>query len=254
MFEPITGADIPQAFANQIRSLLDRGELKPGMKIPSERELVKQLKVSRTSLREGLRQLETMGFIQIVPGKGTFIQQPGEQTVTLMDNLVRPWTSSNGVKELSDLFEVRLLLESKAAMLAAERVTPEAIETIQAALDIFASAVHSKSVKKMAAADIKFHRMIAVAAGNNILLVLLDSIARSLLEVREQDYSLTHGTPNVVEKHTRILKAIANRDPKAAAKEMEDHILSAYRLMTNYFDSGSPPDSAAQTVIEGGID
>jgi GntR family transcriptional repressor for pyruvate dehydrogenase complex len=240
---PVEGRDIPRLIEKQIKSLVLKGRLLPGDKLPSQRRLVRELQVSRSSLREGLQMLETSGIVKIIPGKGTYIQQPRVSADYLNETILGSWSGSDEEKMVSELFETRRLLEVEAAGMAAQRATARSIEKIQECLDRLTSMVEMRNIEGMAEADIEFHRSIFIAADNGLLLALIDSIAESLRETRKFAFRLSGGLPQTRERHDAILKAIQARDPDRARATMAVHLDESRRFLDLYLAGGIDSES-----------
>ena len=204
MFQVIEGGNIPQSIVKQVKVLIREGHLAYGDQLLGERQLMRELNVSRSSLREALQVLEATGFVRIVPGKGTFVQPPTTPSELLVETIMWPW-SDPGEEALAELFEVRRLLEVEAAGLATERAMSEALEQIRSRLDHFVSVVESREIRGMAHSDVEFHRAIFLATGNKLLLTLIDSIESPLRELREFAFRVSGGRPETIENHTRVL-------------------------------------------------
>lgn len=187
--------------------------------LPTERDLSAQLGVSRSVVREATKRLEQQGLLEIRQGLG--IRSVNRLHKPLSDalHLLVP----NEMERLRQLVELRLIVEPENARLAAERATPEQLAALAAAHDhLITAETPSDSV----AADMEFHRLLAVASGNQISGLLLHSLS-DLLEA-----SLNHGyrrvTPKLaIQQHAAILAALEKRDPAAAARATTRHLLSA---------------------------
>lgn len=239
LFEPIVDADISHSIARQIKELIRKGKLEPGDRLPSERELTRELQVSRSALREAFHALEATGFVRVLPGKGTFITDPAAAGSTL-ESMMWGWLNG-GQKALSELFEVRLLLEVEAAGLAAERVNGESLQAIKDALRRIAQAAERRNPQEMAEADLNFHRCIFLAANNSLLLTLIDAIAVPLAEMRLAAFQLSGGLPQTVRNHVLLLEAIQSRDSDQARRAMMTHLDSTRRNMMVYLAQLAEP-------------
>jgi GntR family transcriptional repressor for pyruvate dehydrogenase complex len=235
-FEPINDGDISQAIARQIKGLIRVGKLETGDRLPGERELTRELGVSRASLREAFRALQATGFVKVIPGKGTYIQDPSSGGGAL-ESVMWPWLTGSQ-EALVELFEVRELLEVEAAGLAAERATPAGRAEISKCLAALADAVARHDLEEMALADIAFHRSIFLATGNTLLLTLIDAIGIPLRETRRAAFRMSGGIPQTFERHAFILKMIQARDPRRAQNAMRKHLESSRDGMLAYL-SGS---------------
>lgn len=132
MLEPLKKTRLYEEIIKQLIELIKKGTLKPGDKLPPERELAAQLNVSRTAIREALRSLETMGFIESRVGGGTFIKE-----ITL-DNVIDPFSTflAQDKKLIVELIDVRLLLEVEMARLAALEINDEKVAMIEKSLNL----------------------------------------------------------------------------------------------------------------------
>ena len=206
----------------QIRELISDGELKPGDRLPAERELAKRFKVSRASLREAISALELQGLVQSCPGNGTII------IANSLDAVVQTF-ASNIIKEQSSLREVlemRILLEPQVASLAASRGTSENIQQMQEILRSQESSIpgEAENVK----ADSDFHSFIARATQNSALIRVTVAIGEILAESRQQYLQSPERSRRSIAAHHNILNAIINHDPRAARCSMNDHILDVH--------------------------
>lgn len=233
MFEPITEAGIPDSIIKQTKRLISAGLLNPGDKLPGERELMKELKVSRSSLRQALQALESNGYVRTIPGKGTFVQAFSNNAATLMGSIMLPWVEGNE-KQLSEILEVRLILELEAATLAAERASKENLDLIRSALEYVINAHASHQLKEMVAANIDFHCAIAQATENSLIVTLTDSIAMTMCDLSTLALRISGGLADSVEEHRRIYNAIASNDPLTARTEIEKHIRGVGKLLKIY--------------------
>jgi GntR family transcriptional repressor for pyruvate dehydrogenase complex len=193
--------------------------------LPSERSLASQLGLSRNALREAIRQLELQGLLKIQQGKPTRIVQ----------NLHQPITGSLSLLVLSpkarlvQLFELREILEPKAAALAATRATASDLKELHAASSLMSEA---GSNAEAVTADIAFHRAIAKASRNQILLLVLESLIEPLQEAHSKGFQvLGPRDPHPLQMHLRILNAIATRNPSDAEMAMLEHLTHSKKIL-----------------------
>jgi GntR family transcriptional repressor for pyruvate dehydrogenase complex len=206
---------------NHIRSMIENGSLRPGDKIPPEREFAHQLKVSRASLRTGIGYLAAMGLMKVKHGVGTFVaDEPaafGKESVSMMGALhgFQSW----------QMFEARLLIESNLAALAAERGTEEHYTALaEEVAEIFASL---ENPSEFLIHDVLFHRIVAQASGNPILAALMETITSSLYEHRRRTVERAIDLRESAEMHREIFRAIRSRNQEEARRMMEQHLLMA---------------------------
>lgn len=201
----------------QIKGLIADGRLKSGDQLPSERELSEMFQVSRASVREAIRTLESMGLVEIRSGEGTYVASSVE---TLLSPLASAILQQKDV--LLEVFEARKIVEPEIAALAAERADPEEIEQLEAILKEQARQIGEGETG--VEADTAFHSTIAQTAKNKILLRLNDAIMDSLRETRERSLQ-TDGRPTrSMAGHREILEAIRVKDPVKAREAMLAHL------------------------------
>jgi GntR family transcriptional repressor for pyruvate dehydrogenase complex len=233
-FKPIRTRRLYEEILEQMKELLAGGELKPGDKLMSERELAERLEVSRPSVREAIRSLEMMGFVEIRRGGGTYVRN------TRADEIIRPLAMFLAVERSSQLemFEVRRIFEAATARLAAERATGDDVEAIRAALEAMSESVNARDSAKGEGHDIAFHYAVAEATHNALLTKLFRTISedfsRSVSVARRQLYVGTLGPGKIIEQHRRIFRAIRDHDPDAAASAMLAHLGYAERELRKH--------------------
>lgn len=228
--EPIRSARVSDAAVEQILALIEKGYVEVGDRLPSERELIKHLGVSRTSVREALRILEAQEILEVQPGRGAFVVSKGQKLDFLSPIL--NWLS-NHQQDLLEIIEVREAIESKAVFLAARRVTPEELQKLEAALREMEEHVDDGEVDKATEADRAFHYLLCDASGNNFLRMLADNIVEALAEPR---YSIlaVPGRANVsVEEHRKILDALKAGDSEAAVNACLAHMTSVKQALSS---------------------
>lgn len=204
----------------QVLGLVRTGVLYPGSKLPPERRLVESLGVSRNSLREAIRMLETMGVLKVVPGRGTWVREDiGESPV----DLGLTWLPAHG-RDVRDLLEMRDTLEIKAAALAAERGTAEELERIVGALDRLKRALELEDSEETVAADAEFHHAVATASGNRLLAESLAGLDHLVEATRRALLTLPGRLRRMAREHEAIAAAILSRDVEASAAAMSAHV------------------------------
>lgn len=210
----------------QIRELIADGKLKTGDKLPPERELAGIFNVSRTSVREAIKTLATMGLVEIKKGHGVFIRQATLDSI--ISNVADALIVSK--EEIKQLFEIRKVLETQAAAWAAERATDEEIKEI---LQIIQEV---KSLKKLDLSlameyDARFHDKIIMASHNSVLLKMMSGLFDVLEKARTQTAIIPGRAAKSINDHEAIASAIARRDAKSASEAMYAHIESVQQTM-----------------------
>ncbi len=217
--KPIVKSRLSEAAMRQIQGLITSRGLKPGDRLPSERDLVRQLEISRTSVREALRMLEIMGLVQVKPGRGAFIKD-------LTSDLAVPlatWIAGHR-ESLRNYFEVRMILEPASAALAALRAQPEDVVKLQREIETFDRCLQTGDLVGLIQADIDFHLLIGRATGNHTLQLFTDTVSRLLVDSWKASLR-TNGRPQkTVQEHARIVAAIEAHDAPQAKRSMESHL------------------------------
>jgi len=216
--EPVNRTNISESIARQIIELISTGEYPPGTKLPPEKELIQQLNVGRSSVREALQALAIMGLVDIRPGLGTFVKEVTDD-VSLPASIFAPLINPSNAQ---DLLEARLLVEPSIAALAAERHTKEEIDAIEDVLERTQNAsLRGEPVYPLAA---RFHVEIARASHNLVFIRFIETIAR-LFAVRG---ALMEKSREYLEweydSHFAVFDAIRTREPHRAAEMMQDHV------------------------------
>ena len=212
-----------------IRQLIERGQLRPGDKLPAERDLATKIGVSRPTVRVGLHALAAMGVVKSRHGSGTYIP---EGPPTLDSEPLSLLAALHGFTR-EEMYEARRLLEVAAAGMAAERATPEQLATLaDEVANLFAAL---DDPLRFLVHDITFHRSVAAASGNPIIGALVEMVSALYYERRRETakQASDRDLKEAAELHRRIYQAIRARDPEAARSAMNEHLMraSAYQAL-----------------------
>lgn len=202
----------------QIQEFIREGILKPGDRLPSERELAERLQVSRSSLREAIRALELKGLVVSRAGAGTFVST--ESLDTLISIIASSLTDERDV--LNDVFEVRHLLEPQIAALAAERADPLDLQKMEEAL--YEQERQVARGETGVEGDTAFHFALAQATQNGALVKVISTIADVLRQSRDQSLQSPGRPQRSLASHRHILEMVRRRDADEATSAMEYHI------------------------------
>ena len=209
----------------RLREMIHQGALRPGMRLPPERDLAKQLGVSRPTLRAGIRSLAAVGVLKSKQGAGTFVVE-ADASPALDSNPLRLLASLHGFSS-AEMFEARLLLEMAIAGLAAERATGDHLAAMAEELaEMFATL---DEPEEFLVHDMRFHQMIAAASGNRILTALMNMVASILFDVRSKTVHRAHDLKESAEMHRQIFRAIREGSADLARAAMRDHLLLAQK-------------------------
>lgn len=210
-----------------LQERLERGAFGPGARLPSERELARQLGASRSSVREALRALELAGLIRSQHGGGTFVADPLPASVAapLAQYLDRQRDS------LRDLFEARQMIEPRLAFLAAERASRDDLDAMRTALERQERADQEGDLEAAAAADRLFHQAVAEATHNQTFIMLHNYLSDLVAGIRRDAADSAARRAQGLVDHRTIYEAIARRDAPGASAAMLQHVKNVEALL-----------------------
>ena len=226
-----------EQIAARLLSMLKEKQLRPGDKLPSERELAAMMQVSRPSLREALRALSMMNVLEIRQGAGTFVSSLEPELLVEHLDFVLSLDDSTLIK----LFEARKILEVGIVGLAAERITETEIEALEAGLVRSQETVDEPGA--FLQADVELHRKITQAAQNPILSRIIDSISQLSFASRQRTVEISGIREQTIEDHRAIVAALKARDPEAAQQAMLQHLSNVEQRLTQ--PTPTPVDNQA---------
>ena len=212
-----------EGVVTQLREMIHRGELRPGDRLPPERDLAKLLGVSRPTLRAGIRSLAAVGVLQSRQGAGTFVVK-SDGPPSLDSSPLRLMASLHGFTS-AEMFEARMSLEMAVAGLAAERATGDQMATM--AEEVAGMYASLDDPEQFLVHDVRFHQTIAASSGNRILTALMNMVATILFETRIKTVKRATDLKESAEMHRHIYRAIREHNPEAAREAMHDHLTRA---------------------------
>jgi GntR family transcriptional repressor for pyruvate dehydrogenase complex len=216
---------ITSILMKQIRELIQSGELPPGSKLLPERELAQRLQVSRSSLRQAVKALESVGVLSSRVGVGTFVRGDVEANVLLTDSMEFA-VRTNRISR-TKLLEARQLLDVEIVALTAERASPESIALIGAELERMKAA--SGDPHLIADADYRFHLAIIHACGNEVFEMIYSPISKLVWEDFSERVHL-FDPAQIIHLHELIYQAIQRRDAEGARLATKHHLEVGYKL------------------------
>lgn len=218
MFKPVRKTRVYEEIVSKIKILIEEGRLKSGDQLPPERELSDVFKVSRSSLREALRALESEGFLECRQGDGTYVARKP------IELLVKPLATAILTEKDAqlELFEIRRLIEPQLAFMAAERATSDDITRLEEILDSQAAEVGRGGT----AIDIDkdFHYALAEATKNKTILRVMDNLMDAIEESRDRDLQVEGRPEKSLSYHRIVLNALKAKDRELAATAMREHL------------------------------
>jgi GntR family transcriptional regulator, transcriptional repressor for pyruvate dehydrogenase complex len=225
-FEVVRRNRVYEEVARQIERLIQQ-KLKPGDKLPSERELAETLRVSRSSIRDAIRGLELSGLVEPRQGSGTIVREVSANSNPFASALKRR-------QELvSELLDFRKMLEPPLAARAATHASPEEISEMEEIL----RRQEEKHLRGDAAVaeDAEFHYNVALASGNSVVLKVIDILMDLLRDTRARHLQVGGRSQRSLDGHRRILTAIKQHDSEAAKAAMRRHIEDVEEIVLNKF-------------------
>lgn len=224
MFDKVVKNTVTNQVIEQVKGLLIDGVLRPGDKLPPERQMAEQLGVSRPSLREALRALEYAGVLEPQSGGGVCV---ANESAVLENNL----HTAHLIRQfaLEEMIEARKVIESAAVRFAIQRGTDEGLESVRAEHELCRKALGDKQTFVLA--DYAFHRAIAEAGGNGIMTAMMSSMRSMMSHFNIELLSTRKGREEVVLHHEDILAGLEKRDLAATMAAMEDHLENVVHTM-----------------------
>ena len=221
---PIKRIRLSERVTDAIETMIAEGSFAPGDRFLSENDLVKKLEVSRSSVREAVRILEVRGRVIVKHGKGIFIADLPEEE----HDPFTGWLKDNKTP-IFDHFEVRLIIEPKAARRAAEKADDETVKGIEKAYGAFAASAERGDTAAMIRFDGEFHRLVAKATKNRTLYHLMKTMTKTLPEGWITSLHIPGRVGKTLGEHASILDAIRGGDPERAEEMMTMHLTNALK-------------------------
>jgi GntR family transcriptional repressor for pyruvate dehydrogenase complex len=222
VYSAIQSSRLYEQIIEQIQGRIMEGKVRPGDKLPSERELAEQFGVSRTAVREAVKAMREKGLLEVQPGRGTFVTDITGSTIEVMRDSLGLIVKISLGNNLDKLVQVRTLLEPGIAAMAAEMATPLDILTMQQAVDVMDTAMASTDA--YVEADLEFHLALARATQNPLIPILIDPIVDLLREQRKRIFLVEGGPERGHYHHKQLLAAIRRGDAAAASQAMCAHL------------------------------
>ncbi|MCU1667318.1 MAG: hypothetical protein JWP40_245 [Blastococcus sp.] len=228
---------LSDAVATELKSLISSGDYPVGSRLPNEKDLAKQLGVGRSSMREAVRTLEAAGYLRSAHGSGVFVISDRPSSIGPLD-----MTLAGGFT-VSDLCEVRVAIETQTAELAARRLTDHHRELLQAI--VAAAADASVTQQEFVRLDGLFHRAVAEASGNPLLLTMWDSIAAQFEEYSMKVIGMPGRLRRAHADHENIADAIIGGDAERASALAGEHVKTVQRELNQRQAELRRPPSAS---------
>ncbi|WP_319415507.1 FadR/GntR family transcriptional regulator [Marispirochaeta aestuarii] len=220
--EPITKIRLSEQVIDAIKEMIVKDGFNPGDKFYSENQLTAKLNVSRSSIREAIRILEAVGKVRVEHGRGIFITDSVEDPFSAFSGWLR-----NNAQSIVEHFEVRLMIDPKAAAYAAEKADEQDIESLTTVCDKFKQLSGSNNTAGIIKCDEEFHRLLAKATKNRTLYFLMKAMTDSLSEGWISSLHTPGRIEKTVSEHKEVVEAIVSRNPQKAEQAMTLHLNNA---------------------------
>ena len=225
LLNPIRTESLKEAFVKRFEELILSGAFPIGEKLPSERELALRLNVSRPVVHEGLVDLGAKGLVSLIPRVGTVVNDyRTEGSLALLTSLVHYHQGDLEGDLLSSLLEMRLLFEVETARLAAGRRTPAQLASFRRLLGE-EKVVNVHDAVGISTLDFRFHHLVALASGNHIYPLLLNSFKQCYLNLAGKFFSDPAVVPRVFTFHDEMVRSLKEKDEEKAAHIMKKMLI-----------------------------
>jgi GntR family transcriptional regulator, transcriptional repressor for pyruvate dehydrogenase complex len=230
MFKSVRTDRSSQVIVDQIKDAIFQKKIRPGDKLPSERQLMEQFQACRVTVREALKLLEYAGILEIKRGTqgGAYVRDPN---IKFINNFLRDMFSMGNI-DVADLTEARIAVEPFTLRLAAERMSEESLEQLRQNIDETKECLKRKNPNDARLLNLEFHRIIAQASGNLVIFFMIDSI----MDIMENNISpafnlSTKAVERTLHFHEEIYQTIKNRSPEKAQELMLKHVREIERAL-----------------------
>jgi GntR family transcriptional repressor for pyruvate dehydrogenase complex len=225
MLKAVTKKRAYESIVEQIRGLIEKGKLKQGDQLPTEKELSETFKVSRSTVREAVLSLDTMKLVERRQGEGTYVIASSEEAI------IQPLAATllRGKDEIIDVFNLRSVLEPEIAQLASLHATPKTIKRLEEILERQATEIEAGNNPVRSDAD--FHFALARMAKNKVLERLLVALVGLLAKTREEYLQTEERKHKSLSGHREILAAIQSGNGQVARQAMERHLAAVEKTM-----------------------
>jgi len=223
MFQRIGRSDtLRHEVAEYIRKLIEERKLKPGDRLPTEREMAEQFGVSRTVVRDAVKTLSGLGVLEVKHGVGIFVVTPDSRSIARQLSGLLQYKEDT----INNLFEVRMLLETSAAAWAAERRTREDLDRLFENVRSHKLISDSGDIRAMGELDRKFHVLVAESTGNPVIIRLMKNLLDLLVVSNQHTLTIAGRALQSVEEHEQIITAIEQQNAEQARRAMTKHLTS----------------------------
>lgn len=239
LFKEVQIDKVTDKIVSQLESLIIDGQIAPGEKLPSERQLIEMLGVGRSSLREALNKLEVMGYVEIKKRKGIFVKSI--DSALQLDPLKRIITEDKN--SIVQLYEIRSDIEQSSAYEAAKKRDGADLDEIRRCLNDFETS--KGDVLFTWELDLAFHAAIARASHNffrlHVIMNIFDFSKEFIQPIIEGFADTPDNAEAISRQHNALFEAIKDRRPEDARKRMKEHLDWTNRRLVEHFEKAGSP-------------
>jgi len=249
LIQPVARKRLSDEVRDQLKALILERNLRPGDRLPPERELSHLFHVGRPSVREAIRSLDILGYLEIRPGHGIFVKEPSPDF--FLKTIIESVRISRSLEKrtILELLEVRIILETKIASLTAKNADEKDRMVLQKTFRAFEDALHSEDADLLVNADMDFHKAIARCSHNNVMYVMVGIMEDLSKRTTGEILSLTdfHAySSRACVEHRRILKAVLEGSEVKAAEAMRRHLMHGRRIIHDVMPGERIPTLAGE--------
>ena len=233
--EPIVKVSTTDQVIESIKVHILSSGYEPGDKLPSENSFGKDLQVGRSTVREALRVLQAMGYINIIHGKGAYLVTTNPQTVP-----PESWFAQN-TYEVADFYLVRRAIEVLGVKLAAAKMTDDEISELKSIHEQFVNCFKESSPpdpSQLAALDERFHTCISHGSHNPLVISIAEQLTSAMRTYRKNVFSIIENQDHTIKPHQEIINAIVAHSPEKAVAALENHLNLAMEDITEAAERG----------------
>lgn len=232
-FKPLREKRAFEEVADRVRQKIEEGSLRVGDRLPPERELSKQLNVSRSILREALRTLENAGVLELKPGKGGGAFVSGGNTDAVSES-IGDLLRLGGIS-LAQLTEARAWIEEVVVRVACERANEADFEALEANVKLAEQLFAEKRMMEKLDVNIEFHNVLAAATKNPVLVMMMQTLGGVMRSFAKRLGAET--TRSVIRSRSRFIELLRTRDADAAVAEMHEHLKSIQSVYMQFAEA-----------------
>jgi len=238
LLKPIRRVRLYENAADQIQTLILRKKYTPGDRLPSERSLAQQFRISRHSLREALRILDVMGLIEIKVGDGIYVKEVNFLPYIESLNFSIKTRLQVERDTLVKLWETRRMLEVGMVDIAARQINDSSLRSLWWCIEEMKKNIDHQDA--FISSGIRFHRLIAEIGQNEVLILVWDMLANLIRTSQNKIYRIPWSPRKALAAHKKIYRALEARDPEKAVEAMKQHMLEEEKALVASVERGKP--------------